>query len=65
MDKKLRRNIDNKVFAGVCSGIAEFYDLDVKLVRGAFVVGLLFGSLTFWIYLIMAVIVPEKDKIEY
>ena len=37
----------NAKFMGVCSGIAEFFNCDVTLVRVAFVVGTLigFGSL--------------------
>ena len=32
-NKKLERNPMNKVVGGVCSGLAEFFNLDVALVR--------------------------------
>lgn len=31
--KKLYRSEKNKIFAGVCGGIAEYFDIDVTLLR--------------------------------
>ena len=38
----------NKVIGGVCSGLAEFFGLDVALVRIAFVIAFMFASFGFW-----------------
>lgn len=59
-NKKLERDPMNKVIGGVCSGLANFFDLDVALVRVAFVIALLFASFGFWLYIIMWVIIPNK-----
>jgi phage shock protein PspC (stress-responsive transcriptional regulator) len=61
--KKLTRST-NKILAGVCGGIAEYFDIDPTLVR------ILYAALTFFsaafpgliLYIIMMLIMPEKDK---
>ena len=37
MKKQLRRSTENKVIAGVCGGIAEYFDIDPTLIRLAWV----------------------------
>jgi phage shock protein PspC (stress-responsive transcriptional regulator) len=52
----------NRVFFGVCGGLAESLGLDVSVVRLGFVVGAIFtGSILFWAYLLMALILPTED----
>lgn len=36
--KRLYRNIDEKVFGGVCSGLGSYFDIDKALIRLAFVI---------------------------
>lgn len=60
---KLRRS-RNGVLFGVCKGIAEWRDLPVNLVRIAFVVLNIVGLLPFWIYLILAVVLPVEVEYE-
>jgi phage shock protein PspC (stress-responsive transcriptional regulator) len=52
------RNADDKVIAGVCSGIAIRMGVDPVIVRILFV--LLFGAL-FWIYILLWIIVPSQS----
>ncbi len=52
------RNEDDKVIAGVCSGIANRMGIDPVIVRILFV--LLFGAL-FWVYIILWIIVPSQS----
>ena len=59
--RQLRRNIDDKVIAGVASGVAEFFDLDVTVVRVVWAVAALFGF-GIPVYLIMWLVVPEKGQ---
>ncbi|MEJ2411425.1 MAG: PspC domain-containing protein [Anaerolineales bacterium] len=58
--KRLYRSQDDRMIAGVCGGIAEYFNVDPTLVRLLFVFGAL-GTVSglFWAYLVMAVIVPE------
>ena len=51
----------DKVIAGVCTGLAEYFNVDVTLVRLLFLLGTFFGfSSAVWIYLAMWIIVPVK-----
>lgn len=56
--RSLYRNADDKILAGVCSGIANFLNIDPVVMRIVFV--LLFGVL-FWVYLLLWIIVPSKS----
>jgi len=58
--KKLYRKASDKKIAGVCSGLAEYLNIDVTVVRILFLVALICGSLGFWIYLIVWICAPEK-----
>lgn len=57
--KKIYRDIDNKTIAGVCSGLAVYFDVDVVLVRIAMLVALIAWSAGFWIYIILWIAVPK------
>ena len=59
--KKLYRSNDDRMVAGVCAGIADYFGIDPTLVRLIFVFGAL-GTVSglFWAYLIMAIVVPEE-----
>lgn len=59
-DRKLRRSTDDKVIAGVCSGIADFFDLDTTLVRVVFAVLAVFGGMSIPVYLVMWLVVPAS-----
>ncbi|HOG19490.1 MAG TPA: PspC domain-containing protein [Salinivirgaceae bacterium] len=62
MKKKLTRS-DDKIIAGVCAGIAEYFGLDISLVRiGYILLSLL--SVAFpgiLAYIIMWIIIPDKQ----
>ena len=48
------------MIAGVCAGIAEFFDVDPNLVRLAFVVLGLVGGLAVPLYLAGWVLIPDE-----
>ena len=48
--------------AGVCAGVAEYFGLDVSLVRIATLLLILFGGLSLWVYIILWLIVPKAPK---
>lgn len=60
--KKMHRNTQNKVFAGVCSGLADFFGIDVALVRLLFIVLLLAGCSGFLIYIILWIVMPSVNS---
>lgn len=61
-EKKLYRSSDDRMIAGVCAGIADFFGLDVSLVRIATLVLILFGGLSIWVYILLWIIVPKAPK---
>lgn len=58
--KKLFRSTNDSVIGGVCAGVAEFFGLDVKLVRIAWLVAALFAGVGALLYLILFLILPKK-----
>ncbi len=59
--RKLYRSRNNRMIAGVCSGLAEFFGIDPTVVRLIFVAGTLIGFGSFvLIYIILFIVVPEE-----
>ena len=61
-NNKLYRDSNNKVLGGVCSGLANYFNLDVTLVRVLFVVAFLFASFGFWLYIILWIVIPAESQ---
>lgn len=63
MNKKLTKST-NKMLAGVCAGIAEYFDLDPTLVRVGYAALSIFsaGFPGLLLYVIMAIVMPYKDQ---
>ena len=59
MEKKLYRNPSNKYIAGVCSGLAEYINIDPTIVRIIWALIGLSGA-GILVYLICALVIPEK-----
>jgi phage shock protein C len=60
--KNLHISDKEKVLTGVCAGIGESFGINANFVRGAFLISLPFGFSGFFIYLILAVILPKGEK---
>ena len=56
--KKLQRDTQNRVLGGVCSGLANYFDIDPALIRVLFVIALLAFSAGFWLYIILWIVMP-------
>lgn len=62
-NKKLYRSND-RVFGGVCAGLAEYFDFDVTAVRAAYALLTFFTAFSgIPCYVILWLIMPTKDKI--
>ncbi len=60
-EKKLTRSTTDKWVAGVCGGMAQYFDMDPILVR------IIFILLGFWgpgllVYIVMWLVVPEDTE---
>lgn len=58
--ERLYRSINNKVIGGVAGGLGNFFNIDVVLVRVAFVLLAFFGGGGVLIYLIMWIVIPGR-----
>jgi phage shock protein C len=58
--KRLYRSRKERMIAGVCGGLGEYFNIDPTLVRILFVVGMIMGGPGLLAYLILLVVVPEE-----
>ena len=65
MEKRLTKS-NNKMLAGVCAGIAEYFSIDPTVVRVAYAVLSVFstGFPGLLLYLILMIIMPANAKAE-
>ena len=58
--RKLYRSRSNRQIAGVCGGLAEYFNMDATLLRVLFVVLAVLGGSGIVLYLAMWIIVPRE-----
>ena len=63
--KKLYRS-SNRILAGVCGGIAEYFDVDPTLIRVVYAVLTLFSAAFpgLLLCIILMILIPNYNKIE-
>ena len=59
-EKELYKSSTDKKLAGVCGGIAEYFNIDSTLVRLGWVVFSLLGGSGLLAYIIAAIIMPDR-----
>lgn len=62
MEKKLYRSRVNRKLAGVCGGIAEYFNVDPTIIRLVFVVLAICAGCGLLAYLLAWIIVPEQHS---
>jgi len=61
--RRLYRTADDRILAGVAGGVAAYFDVDPVIVRIIWFLSIFFtGTLTFWAYLIMIIVVPLEPS---
>ena len=60
--RRLYRSRTNRKLAGVCGGLAEYFNTDATLLRVLFVVLTVFGGSGLLLYLVLWIIVPEAPQ---
>ncbi|MGY1738077.1 MULTISPECIES: PspC domain-containing protein [unclassified Geodermatophilus] len=60
--RRLARDTQNKMIAGVCAGIARRYGISVGALRLAFVVSCILPGPQFIAYLVLWVLMPADDR---
>ena len=59
-EKKLYKSSTDKKLAGVCGGLAEYFNIDSTLVRLGWVVFCALGGSGLLAYIIAALIMPDR-----
>ncbi len=64
MAKRLYRSVQQKMLGGVCAGLADYFDLDISLVRLIFVGAALLTAILPMVlfYLIAWLVIPVQPK---
>jgi phage shock protein C len=60
--RKLYRSRNQRMVAGVCGGLAEYFNVDATLIRVIFLILAVFGGSGLVIYLAMWILVPDASK---
>ncbi|WP_417015641.1 PspC domain-containing protein [Alistipes sp.] len=60
--RHLYRSRRERIIAGVCGGLADFFGINVSRIRIALLLLILFGGLSLWVYIILWLIVPQDPS---
>lgn len=60
MNKKLYRDEQHKVIGGVCAGLAEYFEVDIAIVRAIFLLALILKGTGVLLYIILWIVLPKK-----
>lgn len=61
--RRLYRSRRDRLLFGVCSGLADYFDIDPTLARLVFVLITLAGGAGILVYIILAIIIPEEGTL--
>jgi len=62
--KRLYRSSDQKIFLGVCGGLAEYFDMDPTIIRVVFALSTLLAGTSIAVYAVLALIMPSEASLE-
>ena len=60
MEKKLERDEQHKMIAGVCSGLANYLSVDITIIRAVFVISMILHGSGIIPYIILWIVMPKK-----
>jgi phage shock protein C len=63
MEKRLYRSRQNRVIAGVCGGLGDYFNIDPTVVRLVFLLSIIFLGVSAWIYLLALIIMPNEPNL--
>jgi phage shock protein C len=59
MENRLTRSKSDRIVAGVCAGLARYFNIDPVIVRLLFVVLVVFAGVSPLLYALLWIIIPE------
>lgn len=63
--KKLYKSKDDKKLAGVCGGLAKYFDVDATVIRVLWALITAFGGAGIVAYIVCLLLIPEEPEAEY
>jgi phage shock protein C len=60
--KKLYRQPKDKMIAGVCTGLGEYFGVDPVVLRIAFIASIFMASMGFWVYIVIWSVTPKYEN---
>jgi len=61
-EKRVYRQPKDKMIGGVCMGLSEYFEIDPVIIRVLFVIALFLGTMGFWLYIILWIIIPKAPN---
>jgi phage shock protein C len=61
--RRIYRDPENGMLAGVCAGLAEYFEIDPTLVRIGFIAAALAGGPGILLYIMLWFVIPEKGAV--
>lgn len=56
-----RRPLYDRVFGGVCAGVARYFNTDAAVIRLITFLLVFFGTLSLWVYIILWIVMPSDE----
>ena len=64
MPQNLHKSRSNKVIAGVCGGVGEYFNVDATIIRLVWALAVFMGGSGFIIYILAMIIMPDDPRVE-
>ncbi len=61
---QLYRSTTNKVIAGVCGGLGEYFDIDPMIIRALFVLAFFMSGTGILLYIVLWLVIPDRPRRE-
>ena len=61
-NRRLYRSRQERIIAGICGGLADFFGLNVSRVRLILLLLILFAGLSVWVYILLWLVVPPEPQ---
>lgn len=62
METRLLRSKNDRIVAGVCAGLARYFNIDPVIVRLLFVVLVMFAGVSPLLYALLWIVIPEEGS---
>lgn len=61
-NKRIFRSRKDKIIAGVCGGLAEYFNIDPTIVRLVWALLVLLAGTGILVYIVCAIVIPLKEE---